>query len=526
LIACANVANLLLARAATRAHEISVRMSIGASRWRIVRQLLVESLVLGTGAGVLGLLLSAGAIRLFWLYAAETHPPYWLQFPIDWRVFTYLTAVCLATTALFGLVPALYTARTNVVEALTRGNTGGRRSQRWSAALVVGQLALTLVLLSGAGAMVRNILILSATDPGVDTAGLVRLRLDLPSPTYSTPDLRSAFYRRLDERLTTMPGLRASIANVPPASGGALRQLVVDGRPDAEPALQPIVTMVTIGDRYFDTIGVRQVRGRVFSGSDGEPGRGAVIINERFAAMHFGSDDPIGKRIRLAVRGTSATGPRSGTEWMTIVGLVENVQQRPPDGGGFDPVAYVPLAANAGLGIDILARGSTELGFVSSQVQEQIRVIDPDLPIFDVRTVDDLLAYQRWAQTVFGSMFTIFAAIALTMASVGLYAVTAYAVAQRTREIGLRIALGASVRQVWWLATQRASFQVAAGLTIGLIGSVAVLQLLPFQVTRTDGNHSTTLLIVAALLIAIAFVACLIPARRALAVDPAQTLRQ
>jgi ABC-type antimicrobial peptide transport system permease subunit len=163
---------------------------------------------------------------------------------------------------------------------------------------------------------------------------------------------------------------------------------------------------------------------------------------------------------------------------------------------------------------------------VSSQVQAQIRTIDPDLPVFDVRTVDDLLAYQRWAQTVFGSMFTIFAAIALLMASVGLYAVTAFAVAQRTREIGLRIALGAGVRQVWWLATRRASLQVIAGLAVGLTGSVAVLQLLPLQLVRTEGNHSTTLAIVTALLVVIAFVACLIPARRALAVDPVQTLRE
>jgi predicted permease len=526
LIACANVANLLLARAATRAHEISVRMSIGASRWRIVRQLLVESLVLAAGAGLLGLLLSAGAIRVFWLYAADTNPPYWLQFPIDWRVFTYLAAVCLATTVLFGLVPALFTARTNVVEALTRGVTGGRRNQRWSAALVVGQLALTLVLLSGAGAMVRNILNLSATDPGVDTAGLVRLRLDLSAPAYATPDARFTFYRSLDDRLATMQGLRASIANVPPAIGGALRQLLVDGRPDVEAAMRPTVTMVTIGNRYFDTIGARQIRGRMFGGRDGEPGRGAVIINERFAAMHFGSDDPIGKRIRLAGRGAPASGPRSDTEWLTIVGLVANVQQRPPNDGGYDPIAYVPLAANAELGVDILVRGSTELAVVSSQVQDQIRAIDPDLPIFDVRTVDDLLAYQRWAQTVFGSMFAIFAAIALAMASVGLYAVTAYAVAQRTREIGLRIALGAGVRHVWWLVTRRASIQVGAGLAIGMTGSIAVLQLLPLQVIRTDGNNSATLFVVAALLVFIAFVACLIPARRALAVNPVETLKE
>jgi len=526
LIACANVANLLLARAATRAHEVSVRMSIGASRWRIVRQLLVESLVLAVCAGLLGLALSAAAIRAFWLVAAQTHPPYWLRFPIDWRVFTYLAAICLATSVLFGLVPALYTARTNVVEAMMRGVTGGRRGRRWSAVLVVGQLALTLVLLSGAGAMVRNILMLSTTDPGVDTTGLVRLRLDLPSPAYDTPDKRSTFYRRLDERLQAMPGLRASIATVPPASGGASRQLLIDGRPNRETSVRPNVTMVTISDRYFDTIDARQIRGRFFSANDGEPGRGAAIVNERFAAMHFGGDDAIGRRIRLIVPGAPASRPGSETEWMTIVGLVANVQQRTPDDGSFDPVVYIPLTASADWGVSVLVRGSTDLGAVSAQVQNQLGAIDPDLPVFDVRTVDDLLAYQRWAQRIFGSMFAIFATIALTMAGIGLYAVTAYAVAERTREIGLRIALGAGVRQVWWLATRRASIQVIVGLAIGLAGSLAVLQVLPLQITRTDGNDSTTVFTVTVLLVLIAFVACLIPAKRALAVDPAQTLRQ
>ena len=526
LIACANVANLLLARAAARGHEVSVRMSIGASRWRIVRQLLVESLVLASCASLLGLALSTAAIRIFWLVASESHPPYWLQFPIDWRVFTYLTAIGLATTLLFGLAPALFTAKTNVLETLTRGITGGRRGRSWSAALVVGQLALTMVLLSGAGAMVRNILMLSTTDPGVDTAGLVRLRLDLPSPAYNTSEQRAVFYRRLDERLQAMPGLRASIANVPPAAGGAAREFLVAGRTVTETKVRPVVTMVTVGDRYFETIGVRQLRGRLFAAGDGAPNRGAVIVNERFAVMHFGNEDAIGKRIRLARPGAAATDPGSGTEWMEIVGLVANVQQRPGNDGSFDPVVYVPLAANADWSVNILVRGSTDLGAVSAQIQDQIRIVDADIPVFDVRTIDDLLTFQRWAQNVFGSMFAIFAAIALAMASVGLYAVTAYAVAQRTREIGLRIALGAGVSQVWWLATQRASMQVAAGLTLGLIGSIAVLQLVPLQVTRGDGNHSTTLVIVTALLVSIAFVACLIPARRALAVDPAQTLRQ
>jgi predicted permease len=526
LIACANVANLMLARAATRGHEVSVRMSVGASRWRIVRQLLVESLVLAAGAGALGLLLSAAAIRTFWLFAAQSHPPYWLRFPIDLRVFAYLAAICVATAVLFGLVPALYTAKTNVVEALTRGITASRRGRHWSAAFVVGQLALTLVLLSGAGAMIRNFLALSISGPGVDTTRLVRLRLDLPSPRYDTPEQRLAFYRRLDERLEAMPGLRASIATATPAGGGAPRQVVIEGRPDVETGARPIATLVVIGDRYFDTVGVRRMGGRVFAVGDGQRDRGAAIVNERFAAMHFGGESAIGRRIQLAAPGPLPAGAGNDAEWMTIVGVVANDQQRPPDDGSFDPVVYIPLAANPYWEINILVRGSEELGVVSSRVQDQVREVDFDIPVFDVRTVDNAISFQRWGQRVFGSMFAIFAVIGLLMASVGLYAVTAYAVAQRTREFGLRIALGAGVPHVWWIATQRASIQVIVGLAIGLAGSFAVLRVLPQDITRTTGDHSGTVAAVTVLLVLVALTACLVPARRALAVDPARTLRE
>jgi putative ABC transport system permease protein len=525
LIACANVANLLLARASTRAHEVAVRMAIGASRWHIVRQLLVESLVLAACAGLLGLALSAFAVRVFWLSASQSHPPYWMQFPIDGRVFGYIAAVCLGTAVVFGLVPALYTAKTNVVDAMTRGVTGGRRGRRWSAALVVGQLALTLVLLSGAGAMMRNLLTLSTMDAGVDTSSLIRMRLDLPTPAYNTPEQRVMFYRRLDERLSAI-GLRASIASVPPGSGGVMREITVEGRADAPAATRPTAAMVSIGNRYFDTIGARQIRGRMFAAADGAEGRAAAIVNERFASMHFGDENALGRRIRLSVPGRQATAQGSGTEWMSIVGVVSNVQQRPPTNGGFDPVVYLPLAATDDRGVNILVRSTSTVGLVVSQVQEQLRALDPDLPIFDARTVDDFIAYLRWAQRVFGSMFAIFAVIALTLATVGLYAVTAYAVAQRTREIGLRIALGAGARHVWWLATRRASLQLITGLAIGLAGSLAVLRVLPMQAVRTDGDNSATLVAVSALLVVVALTACLIPARRALAVDPAQTLKE
>ena len=233
LIACANVANLLLARVAGRVREVSVRMAMGASRWRIVRQLLVENLLLAALAGACGLALSVGGIRLFWSVAQDTHPPYWLRFPFDLRVFGYLAAVCLGTTILFGLLPALQTARTNLVEVLNdagRGATGGRRSQRWSGALIVGQIALTLVLLSGALAVVQNAVALTSQEAGVDTSRLLRLRIDLPATNYATPEQRVAFYRRLEDRVAG-GATRVALANVPPLAGGRRRAVELTGQP-------------------------------------------------------------------------------------------------------------------------------------------------------------------------------------------------------------------------------------------------------------------------------------------------------
>jgi putative ABC transport system permease protein len=524
LIACANVANLMLSRASARAREVSVRMSIGASRWRIVRQLLVESLLLAAIAGVLGLALSFAAIRAFWTLASQTDPPYWLQFPMDWRVFAFLAAVCLGTSVLFGLVPALHTSKTSLVAVLNetgRANTGNLRSRRLTGALVVGQLALTLVLLTGAGLMMRSLLIRSTMDAGVDTAGLVRMRLDLPASAYDGPEQRRAFYRRLEERLASLPGLRAALSSNVPQSGGAPREVQIEGQSQPDPGRRPLATLITIGKGYFESLGTRPVRGRTFVDGDGDAGRGVVIVNERFAAVHFAGDNALGQRVRVTEPGAAE---RTDAEWMTIVGVAQNVQQRAPREGGFDPVVYLPYASSAGP-INILVRSEADPALVASVLREQVAAIDADLPVFDVRTVDDLLAYGRWPDRVFGSMFVIFAGIALVLATVGLYAVTAYSVAQRTREIGVRMALGAQARQVWWLVTRRASGQLAVGLLLGVAGAVAVSRVLPAILAGTVGTDPLTIAIVSGLLVGVAVVACLIPARRATRLDPVTALR-
>jgi len=525
LIACANVANLLLSRAAGRAREVALRMSIGASRWQIVRQLLAESLVLAAVAGAVALGLSIAGIRLFWSVAADTEPPYWLQFPFDAAVFTYLAAVCIGTSVVFGLLPAIHTSRTSLVEVLNdaaRGATG-HRGRRWSGALVAGQIALTLVLLAGTGATMRSVIQASTIDAGIDTSGLLRLRLDLPAPKYGRPEQRLAFYAQLDDRLASSD-LDATIADAVPLGGGAPRELRLAG--DDDPAREgPTVSMVTIGPRFFDTVRTRAVRGRDFGAGDGGPGRSVAVVNERFARLHFGDGNALGRRIRLLTPGAPGTVPNTAADWMTVVGVTANVQHRPGPDGGFAPVVYVPYAANPTAGTNVLVRFAGDPAPAAAAVRALVGALDPDLPLYDVRTVDDLAYYLRWDQRVFGSMFAVFAALALLMAAVGLYAVTAYSVSQRTREFGVRMALGASASNVQWQVARQTSPQVIAGLAVGVAGTLAVTSIMPSILAASRGGEPRMLAGVVAGVIVVAAAACLVPARRATRIDPVHALR-
>jgi predicted permease len=476
---------------------------------------------------VVALFLSVAAIRLFWSTASNTNPPYWLHFDMDWRVFTFLAAASLGTAFVFGLVPALYTSKTNLTEVLSdagRGSIGSRRGRRWSGILVAGQLALTLVLLTGAGLMVRNILILSTMTAGVDTEQLIRARLDLPSPAYASAEKRLALYRQLEDRIASAPGLRATLANAIPLIGGAVLDTEIEGNARTNTALRPRSTLVTVGTHYFDVIGARLTAGRAFAPEDGALGRGVAVVNERFVELHLTGSEPIGRRIRFPDNNPAGgTSPASG--WLTIVGVVQNVRQRPPVDGGFDAVAYVPFAGNAVFGTNVLVREPFDPGLAASLLSEQLRALDPDLPISDVQRLDEFVYSQRWAERIFGSMFGIFGVIALVLAAVGLYAVTAYSVAQRTREIGVRVALGAQARHVWWLVTRSASWQIAAGLAVGIAGSVSVSRAVPVAITRVEGTDPITLGSAIALLVGVALAACLIPSRRAMRLNPVDALR-
>jgi putative ABC transport system permease protein len=281
------------------------------------------------------------------------------------------------------------------------------------------------------------------------------------------------------------------------------------------------VSSLLVGPGYFDVLGLRALRGRTFSATDGARSLPVAIVNERFASVHFRNEDPIGRRIRVIDRDPNTP----EREWLTIVGLVANVRQRTTEDGGFDAVVYVPYAANPIASATILVRTDRGIAPVASQIRAQIRALDADLPLYDVMTVDDRLAQAVWERQVFGLMLGLFSAIALTLAAVGLYGVTAYSVSRRTREIGIRVALGARIADVYWVVTRRASLQLAIGLVLGLLGSAGVgvaVQNLQSEVSPLD---PVTFMTVVVILITVALVACLVPARRATRLDPVAALR-
>ena len=527
LIACANVASLLLARAAERSAEMAVRVSLGATRWQIVRQLLTESVLLAAIGGVVGLALAIVGINLF--DNATSDPalgrPYWIQFIVDARVLAFFAAICVLTGLIFGIAPALHVARGSLSELLKEGGrsgTGSIRARRWTGVLLTVELALTLVLLAGAGFMIRSFVTLYRLDLGFDASRLIVTRFDLPQQKYSTAEARIAFIDRVEERLDAIPALQsATIASAFPLGGGAVRSLSIEGQPQTTRDAAPTVTSLVVGRRYFETLGIN-VRGRGFSREDGTAGREVAIVNARFATTHFPNGDALGKRIRLIDEGVREGPP---PPWLMIVGVAPTIRQRNPQDLQPDSVVYLPYRGDPTTFATVLARGDGGAGAIGTILRTEMRTLDPDLPLFDVRTLDDQLALSRWPYRVFGTMFTIFAAVALLLSTVGLFAITSRTVADRTREIGVRLVLGARPSEVQWLIVRQGSLKVVIGLLFGIAGAFGVGRLLQTMLVQMSPRDPLTIGVIVLVLTAVATVACAWPARRACRLDPMAALR-
>jgi len=522
LIACANVANLLLARSASRAREMALRISLGATRWRIVRQLLVESVLLGCLAGVAGLGLSVVGVRLFDEAVRTVQKPYWIHFTMDATVFSFLAGICVLTGVLFGLAPALHVSRANVTDLLKEGGrTGGAgiRSRRFSSVMVVSEVALTIVLLVAAGLMVRSFLKLQTLEIGFDTRNILGGAMMLAEPRWDRPESRVRFQEDLLARVRAIPGIvRATAASGFPLGGGPQSGIEVEGHAVDDPARAPRVFTVSIADGYFDTLGIPIRRGRAFAHADGRPGSEVAIVNERVAAQLFKGQDPVGRRIRLL-------DDERERPWLTIVGVVPSIRQNNPQEIEPEPIVYQPYVQEPSRTLGLMVRTATGAPGVPDALRAAVRAVNPDQPLYNLRTYEELLVEVSWLWRVFGTLFAVFAAIALVLSAVGLYAVTAYSVAQRTQEIGVRIALGAERSQVSWLILRRGLAQLGLGVVLGLIGAwfaSGVLQSLLVQLSPHDGP---TFAAITLLLLVITVTACLLPARRAMQVDPVVALR-
>ena len=519
LIACANAANLLLARAARRSREVGMRVSLGATRGRIVRQLLGESAVITGLAGALGLGLAALAARLLSLGVAPLNAPFWLDFPVDGRVAAFLTLACLSIVPLLGLAPALHASSANVRDV----STGGVRSpacggpeRRWTAWLVTAQVALTLVLLAGAGLMARSLLTLARADRILDPAGMTAIQLTLPESRYPSAERRLAFFRALDDRIAAAaPGLAAARASRPPFVPAPRRELAVDGRPLAGDGPSPTAGVVAVSPHYFERLDLGLRSGRAFTDRDGTAGNETAIVNRLFAETFFADDEPLGRRIRLTPRG----GPDDDAPWLTIIGVSPTVRQSFGAAPAI-PVAYLPYRAEPLPFTQILARGERQ----ATAAVGALRELDADIPL-RLHAMDVVLGNTMFLPRLIASLLAAFAWIALVLSAVGLYGVTACAVTQRTREIGVRMALGAQAGQVGWLVLRRGLAPLGVGFAVGIWGALTVGRLFESWLVETPPTDPVTQLAVAALLGGVSVAACVQPARRAARLDPLVALR-
>ena len=533
LIACANVANLMLSRSMYRTREVAVRYSLGATRWRIVRQLLIESVVLSGIGGVFGLGMAWFGVRLFDVAVQSSGAPYWLRFTMDYVVLMYVAGVCVAAGVLFGLAPALHVSGGNQHETLkegARGSVGTGRANRFGHVLIVGELALTVVLLCGAGLMLRSFMALYATDPGFAVEGLTRMRMQLPPSKYPTPESRRQFFDQLQPRLEAIPGVQhAAIATSVPPRADAEWRFEIEGRRYEDDQPRPWVETATVTPHYFDLLGVGMSRGRSFNDADGLAGADNVVISQTLAARYFPGEDPIGRRIRFIPRvlagGVPSEDDGVANTWRTVVGVSAPFLQGSDDDAFRSAVVYLPLRQMAPRTTSIVIRSGLPPNSVMAAVQQAVRAIDVDQPVFTVQTIASLFLEERLVYRIFSTLFAVLASIGLVLSAVGVYGVMAYAVTQRTQEIGVRMALGAKRRDVSWLFLKRGLQQLVLGLAIGLPAAVALGSVAQFRLVGIEPSDPLTMLSITAVLVAVALAACVLPARRAGRVDPMIALR-
>jgi predicted permease len=519
LIACANVANLLLARAATREREMAVRTAIGAGRWRVVRQLLTESVLLSAVGGAFGLLLAVWGLSLLrWLNPGDV--PRLAAIGIDNRVLAFTTSVAMLTGVLFGLAPALRSSRVNLAETLKEGGrslVGGHHQLR--NLLVVTEIALSLVLLIGAGLLIRSFVRVQQVEPGFEPKNVLSMRMSLVGSAYKEEASRVSFYQRLWERIRRLPGVESAggVSALPLTGGIGWGSITIEGydASSGQSVIQADMRAASVG--YFETMKIPLIRGRFFAEQDIKGSERVVIVDENMARTYWPKADPVGKRLKFG-------GADNDSPWMSVVGVVANVKHYALDTDS-RVALYVPHLQGGAGSLSIAVRTTADPLSAVAAVTREARALDPNLPLYDVKTMEqwlsESLARRRFAMLMLG----LFAVVAMLLAGVGIYGVMSYAVAQRTREIGIRVALGAQTRDVLRLIAQQGMSLTGIGVGIGLVAAVAATRLMASLLFGVRATDPMTFAAIALLLALVALAACWIPARRATKVDPMVTLK-
>jgi putative ABC transport system permease protein len=527
LIACANVTNLLLARAASRQKEMGIRAALGAGRWRVARQLLTESVLLAVCGSALGLLMAYWGLKALVALAPADFPSA-NSIGISGRVLLFTMALSLLTGLIFGLIPALQISQPALSEVLKDGSRsggggggggGGVRGQATRSALVVAEIALALMLLAGAGLMLKSSWQLQQINPGFNPANVLKVRLNLPGSKYPEGTNVQAFYQQLLERLSALPGVQAAgatssvLLNKVHNSAG----FAIEGRPIEAGASRPELPIDSVSPSYFQVMGIQLLKGRVFNEQDKRDGLSVAIVNDTMARRYWPTEDPIGKRFTFG-------DPRPDARWLTVVGVVRDSKRQGLDAEvrieSFLAHAQRPLRA-----MELVIRTPDNPLAMARTVRETIWSMDRDLPVSEIQTVEQLLG-ERTAPRRFNLLlFALFAAVALILAAIGIYGVMSYAVTQRTQELGIRLALGAQVRDVLKLVMRRGLVLTLIGVGIGLFAAMAATRLMSnllFGISATDPLTFATITLI---LVFVALLACYIPARRATRVDPMIALR-
>jgi putative ABC transport system permease protein len=529
LIACANVANLLLARAASREKEIAIRLAMGASRGRLIRQVLTESVLISLLGGGLGVLISLWGTEAL-VSLNQQGIPRAAEIGVDGRVLGFALLVSVLAGLLFGLVPALQASKSNLIETLKDGGksaSGQARGHRIRSTLVVIQVALAFVLLMGAGLLIKSFSNLQQVNVGFNREHLLTMQVSLPPAQYPRDVDVSGFYKEAIHRLAALPGVTSAsaISQAPLASGGPQFIFAVEGRPLPTPSDAPIASYRVVMPDYFQTMNIPLIKGRTFSEADDQNALQAVVVNQNMADMVWPGEDPVGKRVTVGV-----PLPNETPDWATVVGVVGNVKHTTLTGETgmqmYHPVAQTPfLALSLGRTMTFIVRTQLEPASIAGATRGVFTGLNATLPVSNVKTMDtiihDSVAPFRFNMFLLG----LFAAIAILLTVVGVYGVMNYAVMQRTREIGIRMALGAQPGQVRSLVLKQGLVLSAAGLVFGLGGALAVMRLMSSLLFGVSTTDPVIFIAVAAALGIISLIACYLPARKATKVDPIIALR-